>query len=161
MVAGQKVALGRAHQHQTVTVARLRTTLAIELDDGETRVVRRTTTHRSRRSSPGRHDWPLSPESHQDRLRHRSVRSTMAGVDQWRATAGAVVVAALLLGACSNESHEVDVELYHCGVLPLKVDAQDLGSPPPTAVRRDERATNLHRSRDSHHRDRRQAGLCR
>ena len=44
VVCGQKVALGRTHQHQTVTVHVSDTTLAIELDDGETRVVRRTTT---------------------------------------------------------------------------------------------------------------------
>jgi len=44
MVAGQKVALGRVHRHQTVTVLVAETTLAIELDDQETRVVRRTTT---------------------------------------------------------------------------------------------------------------------
>jgi len=44
MVCGQKIALGRAHQHQTVTIHVAETTLAIELDDGETRVVRRTTT---------------------------------------------------------------------------------------------------------------------
>lgn len=43
MVAGQKVALGRVHQHQTVTVHVAQTTLAIELADGDTRVVRRTT----------------------------------------------------------------------------------------------------------------------
>jgi hypothetical protein len=44
LVAGQKVALGRIHQHQTVTVYVSETTVAVELDDGETRVVRRTTT---------------------------------------------------------------------------------------------------------------------
>ncbi len=44
MVCGQKVALGRSHQHQTVTVHISETTLGVELDDGETRVVRRTTT---------------------------------------------------------------------------------------------------------------------
>jgi hypothetical protein len=44
VVAGQKVALGRIHQHQTVTVHVSETTVAVELDDGETRVVRRTTT---------------------------------------------------------------------------------------------------------------------
>jgi len=44
MVCGQKVALGRVHQHQTVTIHVSDTTLAIELDDGETRVIRRTTT---------------------------------------------------------------------------------------------------------------------
>lgn|GEM_PF-1701153 len=41
MVAGSKVALGRVHKHQTVTVLVSETTLAIELDDQETRVVRR------------------------------------------------------------------------------------------------------------------------
>jgi transposase InsO family protein len=44
MVAGQKVALGRIHQHQTVTVLVADTTLTIEFDDGDTRVIRRTTT---------------------------------------------------------------------------------------------------------------------
>jgi len=44
MVAGQKVALGRVHKSQTVTVLVSETTLAIELDDQEVRVVRRTTT---------------------------------------------------------------------------------------------------------------------
>ena len=43
MVAGQKVALGRGHAHQSVTVGVSETTLAIELPDGETRVVHRTT----------------------------------------------------------------------------------------------------------------------
>ena len=44
MVAGQKVALGRLHQHHTVTVTVSDTTLAIELGDGDVKVVRRTTT---------------------------------------------------------------------------------------------------------------------
>jgi hypothetical protein len=44
MVCGQKVALGRALKHRTVTIAVSETTLAIELDDGDTRIVRRTTT---------------------------------------------------------------------------------------------------------------------
>lgn len=43
MVAGQKVAIGRAHKHQTVTVLVSDTTLAIELEDGDTKIVRRTT----------------------------------------------------------------------------------------------------------------------
>jgi hypothetical protein len=43
MVAGQKVALGRVHAGRTVTVHVSETTLAIELPDAETRVVRRTT----------------------------------------------------------------------------------------------------------------------
>ncbi len=44
VVCGQKIALGRAHAGQTLAVAVSDTTLAIELDDAETRVVRRTTT---------------------------------------------------------------------------------------------------------------------
>jgi hypothetical protein len=44
VVCGQKIALGRACAGQTLTIAVSDTTLAIELDDAETRVVRRTTT---------------------------------------------------------------------------------------------------------------------
>lgn len=43
MVCGQKVALGRIHQHQTVTIMVSDTTLAIEFAEGDIRVVRRTT----------------------------------------------------------------------------------------------------------------------
>lgn len=35
---------GRLHRHQTVTVTVSETTLAIELTDGDTKVIRRTTT---------------------------------------------------------------------------------------------------------------------
>jgi transposase InsO family protein len=44
MVCGQKAALGRSHAGQTVTVHVSDTTLAIELGDGDVRVIRRTTT---------------------------------------------------------------------------------------------------------------------
>jgi transposase InsO family protein len=44
MVVGQKIALGRIHQHQTVTVLVSGTTLAVEFGDGDVRVIRRTTT---------------------------------------------------------------------------------------------------------------------
>jgi hypothetical protein len=45
MVCGQQVgALGRTHAGQTVTVHVSDTTLAVELDDGEPRIYRRTTT---------------------------------------------------------------------------------------------------------------------
>jgi hypothetical protein len=44
MVCGQQVALDRTHARQTVTVHVSETTLAVELDDGEPRIVRRTTT---------------------------------------------------------------------------------------------------------------------
>jgi transposase InsO family protein len=43
MVAGQKIALGREHQHRTVTVLVSETTLAIELPDADDLIVRRTT----------------------------------------------------------------------------------------------------------------------
>ena len=42
--SAKKVALGRLHQHKTVTVTVSDTTLAIELTDGDIKVVRRTTT---------------------------------------------------------------------------------------------------------------------
>jgi hypothetical protein len=44
MVCGQMVSLGRAHRHKPRTVWVSDATLAIELDDEETRIVRRTTT---------------------------------------------------------------------------------------------------------------------
>jgi hypothetical protein len=44
LVAGQRVALGRVHQHQTVTVLVSETTLAVELADGDTKIISRTTT---------------------------------------------------------------------------------------------------------------------
>ena len=44
-VARQQVALGRGHVGQTVTVLVSETTLAIELDEGDIRVVRRTNTN--------------------------------------------------------------------------------------------------------------------
>jgi hypothetical protein len=43
VVAGQKIAIGRTHQHQTVTVLVCDTTLAIEFPDGDGKVVQRTT----------------------------------------------------------------------------------------------------------------------
>jgi hypothetical protein len=36
VVCGQKVALGRFHRHQTLKIHVAETTLAIELEDGET-----------------------------------------------------------------------------------------------------------------------------
>jgi hypothetical protein len=44
MVVGQKIALGRTHKHQTVTVLVSETPLTVECRDGDTRVIRRTTT---------------------------------------------------------------------------------------------------------------------
>jgi hypothetical protein len=44
MVVGQKIALGRIHKHQTATVLVSGTTLAVELDGGDVRIIRRTTT---------------------------------------------------------------------------------------------------------------------
>lgn len=48
MVAGQKTALGRIHAGQTVTVLVSDTTLTIQLQDGEARVIGRTTTQPAR-----------------------------------------------------------------------------------------------------------------
>jgi transposase InsO family protein len=44
MVVGQKIALGRGHAGQTVTILVSDTTLTVEFADGDTRVIRRTTT---------------------------------------------------------------------------------------------------------------------
>jgi hypothetical protein len=44
VVCGQKITLGGSHAGQTLTVAVSDTTLAVEFDGAETRVVRRTTT---------------------------------------------------------------------------------------------------------------------
>jgi hypothetical protein len=44
VVAGQNVAVGRLHQHRTVRVTVSDTTLAMDLDDRDVKVVRRTTT---------------------------------------------------------------------------------------------------------------------
>ena len=62
MVAGQKAALGRSHAGQTVTVHVSDTTLAIEFADGDTRVIRRTTTQpvRSIKGQRPRTATPLS-----------------------------------------------------------------------------------------------------
>jgi transposase InsO family protein len=62
MVAGQNIALGRAHAGQTVTVLVSGTTLAIEFTDGDTRVIRRTTTQpvRSIKGQRPRTATPLS-----------------------------------------------------------------------------------------------------
>jgi hypothetical protein len=43
MVASQKIALGHQHQHQTVTVHVADTTVAIDLADGDAKVIQRTT----------------------------------------------------------------------------------------------------------------------
>jgi hypothetical protein len=54
MVVGQKIALGRAHAHTTVTVYVADTTLTIETDDGDTRTVAVTTTQPVRNIRPMR-----------------------------------------------------------------------------------------------------------
>lgn len=45
MIAGQKLALGRAHAHTVVTAHVAEHTITVELDDGGRRTFRRTTTH--------------------------------------------------------------------------------------------------------------------
>jgi hypothetical protein len=44
MVAGQKIALGRIHAGQVVTVHVADQTITVDLDDQDSRTVRRTTT---------------------------------------------------------------------------------------------------------------------
>jgi hypothetical protein len=44
MVAGQKIALGRIHAGQVVTVHVAAEVITIDLDDHDTRTIRRTTT---------------------------------------------------------------------------------------------------------------------
>jgi hypothetical protein len=44
MAAGQKIALARIHNHQTITALVFETTPAVEFDDGDIGVIRRTTT---------------------------------------------------------------------------------------------------------------------
>lgn len=72
MVCGQEVALGRIHQHHAVTIHVSDTTLAIELDDGETRVVRRTTNLAVRNIKATGHDR-LGPK-----LSRRGVKDHLA-----------------------------------------------------------------------------------
>ena len=77
MVVGQKVALGRIHKHQTVTVLVSETTLAVELGDGDVRVIRLTTT-RPVRSIKGQRPrtapFPRPRAAHQlADMRHGSV----------------------------------------------------------------------------------------
>jgi hypothetical protein len=50
-----------------------------------------------------------------------------------RVTNCGVVLAALLVGACSKASYNVDIELWHCGISPLHLDGQtwEVPHPPP------------------------------
>jgi hypothetical protein len=55
-VCGQRVGLGRGYAHRTLTIAVSDTTLAIQLDDADVRLIRRTTNQpvRSIKSRPPR-----------------------------------------------------------------------------------------------------------
>lgn len=77
VVCGQKVAPGRAHAGQTLSIAVSGTTLAIELDDAETRVVRRTTTMPARNIKADR-PWAVSGPgtSSRTQVRHGFVKDT-------------------------------------------------------------------------------------
>jgi hypothetical protein len=64
MVAGQKIALGRIHAHQVVTVHVAAETITVDLDDHDNRTVRRSTTQPvrpSRPPSPARLPVPPKP----------------------------------------------------------------------------------------------------
>lgn len=71
MVCGQKVSLGRAYRHETLTIWVSVTTLAIELDDDKTRVVRRTTSLPVRNVKAERHWATAAITEHESRLRVR------------------------------------------------------------------------------------------
>jgi hypothetical protein len=62
MVAGQKIALGRIHAGQTVTVHVADQTITIDLDDKDSRTVRRTTAQpvRSIKAAQSRKDSRIS-----------------------------------------------------------------------------------------------------
>jgi len=62
MVAGQKIALGRIHAGQTVTVHAADQTVTIDLDDKDSRTVRRTTAQpvRSIKAAQSRKDSRVS-----------------------------------------------------------------------------------------------------
>ena len=62
MVAGQKIALGRIHAGQTVTVHVADQTITIDLDDKDSRTVRRTTAQpvRSIKAAQSRKDSRVS-----------------------------------------------------------------------------------------------------
>jgi hypothetical protein len=77
VVCGQKIALGRTHAGQTLTIAVSDTTLAIELDDAETRVVRRTTTTPARNIKADRPWVASSPgTSSRTQVPHGLVKDT-------------------------------------------------------------------------------------
>jgi hypothetical protein len=46
---------------------------------------------------------------------------------------GWVILGALYLCGCSQPAHSVDIELWHCGISPVKVDGQtwEVPHPPP------------------------------
>ena len=73
MVARQKVAIGRQFKHTTLTVHVCETTLAIELPDGEARVLRRTT-----------HDAVRNIEGQQPRTADTSFLGQMSHI-RWQA----------------------------------------------------------------------------
>ena len=73
IVCGQKVALGRAYQHQTLTIWVSETTLAIELPDRDTKIVRRTTTQPARSiKGPAAADRNLSFLAHMSHISWRT-----------------------------------------------------------------------------------------
>ena len=62
MVAGQKIALGRIHAGQVVTVHVAESTITVDLDDQDSRTVRRTTSQpvRSIKAAQARKDSRVS-----------------------------------------------------------------------------------------------------
>ena len=84
VVCGQQVALGRVHAWQTLIVAVSETALAIELDDAESRVVRRTTATPVRNIKADQ-PWTV-PSFLRVSVNHHA--RTKPGRFTWHATAG-------------------------------------------------------------------------
>ena len=74
MVTKQKVWLGRQWAGTTVTIHVSETTLAIELPDGDTKVVRRTTDQAVRNITSMRRGPPLVPRRCVKQERHTDVK---------------------------------------------------------------------------------------
>ena len=80
MLCGQKVALGRIYRHQTLTVHVSETTFAVELDDGEIRVVRRPRPPRSVTSKPTGHDR-FCPKLSRPHVKYHPIQNRQASPD--------------------------------------------------------------------------------
>jgi hypothetical protein len=74
MVVGQKIALGRTHAHQELTVHVAEHTITVELDDGGHRTFRRTTTDPVRNHKTQNHRTPQFPSPNVKQPQDRNVK---------------------------------------------------------------------------------------